>query len=296
MKVHTLDLGFQDTPGLIAAYLLESDGEFALIETGPGSCLPQALAALAQLAVPVQAICKVFVSHVHLDHAGAAGWWAQQGAQVFCHPRAARHLIDPSRLLDSAAQVYGDQMETLWGEMLPAPSDKVTVLEDGEQVTLGRIQVQAWDTPGHARHHHAFVVGQVCFTGDVAGVWLGRDPYCSVAAAPPQFELAAYLDSVQRLRSANFSKLYLTHFGEVTQVAAHLQAYTDRLNQVATAALEALAQGKQEDEWAKQFQKAEQALAQASGLSAEQWQSYEKANSTPMCATGLHQWAKAQTQ
>jgi hypothetical protein len=124
-------------------------------------------------------------------------------------------------------------------------------------------------------------------------VWLGRDPYCSVAAAPPQFELAAYLDSVQRLRSANFSKLYLTHFGEVTQVAAHLHAYTVRLNQVATAALEALTQGKQEDEWAKQFQKAEQALAQASGLSAEQWQSYEKANSTPMCATGLHQWAKA---
>src|SRR5690606_30958662 len=98
MRIQTLDLGFDGTAGLIASYLIESDSELALIETGPGSCLPRAVEELAERGVAVETIRKVFVSHVHLDHAGAAGWWAQQGAQVFCHPRAARHLIDPSRL------------------------------------------------------------------------------------------------------------------------------------------------------------------------------------------------------
>lgn len=293
MTVHTLDLGFQNTPGLIAAYLIESDGELALIETGPASCMPRALAALDEISVSSRAIRKVFVSHVHLDHAGAAGWWAQQGAQVFCHPRAARHLIDPSRLVDSAAQVYGEQMEALWGTMLPAPAVKVTVLEDGDRVAIGRETLQAWDTPGHARHHHAFVIGDLCFTGDVAGVRLGQQPYLSVAAAPPQFELAAYLNSVQRLQRGGFSRLYLTHFGEVVEVEEHLQTYANRLQEVAHAAAQAVERGLSDDGWLAHFQKSEEAQATILGVSQAQWQSYEKANGSAMCATGLLQWAKA---
>jgi glyoxylase-like metal-dependent hydrolase (beta-lactamase superfamily II) len=293
MIIHPLDLHFQGTPGLIAAYLLESDGEWALIETGPGSCLPQTLAALAKLAVPVEAIRKVFVTHVHLDHAGAAGWWAQQGAQIFCHPRAARHLIDPSRLLASAAQVYGAKMESLWGAMLPAPAARVSILEDGQQVPLGQHTVQAWDTPGHARHHHAYVVGDVCFTGDVAGVRLETSPYLSVAAAPPQFDLAAYLDSVQRLLEADFSSLYLTHFGQVTSPEPHLKTYADRLNEVAQEAEKWVAERWDELAAGQAFLAKEWQSAQHLGVSPALWQRYEQANPTSMGASGLRQWASS---
>lgn len=296
MQIRLLDLHFQGTSGLIGSYLIESEGEWALIETGPGSCLPQALTSLAEFGVRPEMIGKVFVTHVHLDHAGAAGWWAQQGAQVFCHPRAARHLINPSRLIESASQVYGDQMERLWGSMVSAPEARVTVLEDGDQVAFGGTIVSAWDTPGHARHHHAFVIDDVCFTGDVAGVRLENSPYLSVAAAPPQFELAAYLASVTRLREANFRRLYLTHFGEVTDVASHLQSYAERLNQVAQEAQRAIKEGLDAEEWSQRYQPFERARAREHGVGEALWNRYEQANGTAMSATGLHQWAREQEQ
>src|SRR4051812_44901146 len=95
VRIHTIDLHFRNTPGLIAAYLVESEGELALIETGPGSTLARLRAGIGELGFDEKAIRRVFVTHVHLDHAGAAGWWARQGAQVYCHQRAERHLVDP---------------------------------------------------------------------------------------------------------------------------------------------------------------------------------------------------------
>lgn len=148
MRIHTLDLRFQGIPGLIASYLIESGGEYALIETGPGSTLETLSAAIRALGVDESAIKKVFVTHIHLDHAGAAGWFAQRGAIVYCHPNAARHLVDPSKLIDSARMVYGDLMDKLWGDMLPAPADRVIALQDMESVRLGEIEIIAWDTPG----------------------------------------------------------------------------------------------------------------------------------------------------
>ncbi|MCF7788237.1 MAG: MBL fold metallo-hydrolase [Prosthecobacter sp.] len=148
MRIHTLDLRFQGTPGLIASYLIESSGEFALIETGPGSTLETLRAAIREVGVDEAAIKKVFVTHIHLDHAGAAGWFAQHGATVYCHPNAARHLIDPSKLIDSARMVYGDLMDSLWGDMLPAPAERVVALQDNECVPLGDVEIIAWDMRG----------------------------------------------------------------------------------------------------------------------------------------------------
>lgn len=165
MRIHTLDLHFIGIPGVIAAFLIESGGEYALIETGPGSTLETLRAEIRAVGVDESAIKKVFVTHIHLDHAGAAGWFAQQGATVYCHPNAARHLIDPSKLIESARMVYGHLMDKLWGEMLPIPAERVVALKDKESVLLGEIQIIAWDTPGHARHHHAFIIGDV---------WSGR--------------------------------------------------------------------------------------------------------------------------
>lgn len=210
MRIHTLDLQFLGIPGLIASFLVECDGEFALVETGPGATLEALRAAIRETGVSEASIRKVFVTHIHLDHAGAAGWWAQQGATIYCHPNASRHLVDPSRLIDSARMVYGDQMNSLWGDMLPAPPDRVVSLQDRESVKLGSRQITAWDTPGHARHHHAFVLGDVCFAGDVAGMRLEHSRYLSVTSAPPQFDPVAYMQSIDRLQAAGFRTLYLT--------------------------------------------------------------------------------------
>ncbi|SKA81688.1 Glyoxylase, beta-lactamase superfamily II [Prosthecobacter debontii] len=287
MTVHTLDLHFQNTPGLIAAYLVESQGELALIETGPGSTLPTLCQAISNLGFRLESVRHVLVTHIHLDHAGAAGWWAQQGAQVYCHTNAARHLIDPSRLVESARMVYGDAMDRLWGEMLPAPAEKVTILKDGESLVIGDQQIVACDTPGHARHHLAFIVGSACFTGDVAGLRLKQSGYLSVTAAPPQFDPPAYLASLNRLLAGHFDRLFLTHFGEITDVQKHLLHYQGRVEQVHQNVRQWVQQGLTEDQLREKYEDTERTLATSVGLSEEAWRLHEMANSTQMCADGV---------
>ncbi|MDZ4287615.1 MAG: MBL fold metallo-hydrolase [Prosthecobacter sp.] len=287
MTVHTLDLHFRDTPRLIAAYLVECGNELALIETGPGSSLATLREAITSRGFEPTDIRHVFVTHIHLDHAGAAGWWAQQGAQIYCHPNAQRHLIDPSKLIDSARLIYGSAMDTLWGEILPAPADRITALQDGESVTVGECQIIAWDTPGHARHHHAFSIGDVCFTGDVAGLRLERSPYLSVTAAPPQFDPVAYTASVDRLQAANFRKLYLTHFGEITDVHAHLETYRRRISEVHLKVRAWVTAGHTPEEIRDLYQESEHQIAQSAGISASFWLRHELGNHTHMCADGI---------
>jgi glyoxylase-like metal-dependent hydrolase (beta-lactamase superfamily II) len=287
MRIHTLDLRFQNTPGIIAAFLVEADGGPVLIETGPGSTLPVLLEQIKAHGFEPEDIKHVFVTHIHLDHAGAAGWWAQQGATVYVHPRGAQHLIDPSKLMASAAQVYGDRLDSLWGQMLPAPADKVVVLKDGEAVKIGKTKFIALDTPGHAKHHHAFLCGDVCFTGDVAGVRLEQSSYLSVAAAPPQFDPVAYSHSIAKLDELNLSKLYLTHFGEVTDVAHYLSQYALRVEQVHECIEDMVKAGVKGSMLRHSFTATEAALAMEEGVGEELWERYQLANSTQMCADGI---------
>ncbi len=285
MKVHTIDLQFQGVPGIIASYLVEQDGELALIETGPGSCHAALIEGLRALGVAATDVRKVFVTHIHLDHAGGAGWWAQQGAQVYVHPNGAKHIVDPAKLIESATRIYGDRMDSLWGPILPAPAERVTLLRDNARIPLGDLAIQAWDTPGHAKHHHVYVIGDVCFTGDVAGVRLQGCDYLSVAAAPPQFEPGPYVASVDRLLAANFKTLYLAHYGEVNDPDNHLRRYRQRIEEVHALIAGWKNEGLGSDEIACRY--AEHERAGASSLSEADWQRYEFANGTAMCATGI---------
>lgn len=287
MRIHTLDLRFIGIPGLIASYLVESGGEFALIETGPGSTLKTLRTAIRAVGVDESAIKKVFVTHIHLDHAGAAGWFAQNGATICCHPNAARHLIDPSKLIESARMVYGDQMDPLWGEMLPAPAERVVILQDNERVKLGDIEIIAWDTPGHARHHHAFIIGDVCFAGDVAGMRLEHCRYLSVTAAPPQFDPVAYTQSIDRLLVAKFKSLYLTHYGRVDDVEWHLTNYRQRVNEVYERVAADFRTGVSVEENRRRYALVEHEIAMQAGISEELWRKGEDANLTAMCADGV---------
>lgn len=284
MTIHTIDLCFQNTPGIIAAHLLRKGDALALVETGPGSCRAALLEGLKSLGVEPGDIGSVFVTHVHLDHAGGAGWWARQGAQLHVHGKAAQHIMDPSKLIESATRIYGDRMDALWGPILPAPAERVTILRDGETVRVGGMEIAAWDTPGHARHHHAFVAGDVCFTGDTAGVRLQGCDYLSVAAAPPQFEFKPYLASLDRLLAARFRKIYLAHFGEVSDPQSHLERYRRRIEEVHGRVSQWMGEGVAGDDLARRYTASEQAIA---GLSDADWSRYELANGTAMCAAGI---------
>jgi glyoxylase-like metal-dependent hydrolase (beta-lactamase superfamily II) len=287
MTIDPIDLSFQDTPGLIASWLLRSGDECALIEPGPGSCHTALVSGLAGHGLQPSDISKVFLTHIHLDHAGGAGWWAQQGAQVYVHAKGAPHVVDPAKLIESATRIYGGQMQTLWGDILPAPAERVTVMNDGDHVRVGDLEVEAWDTPGHARHHLAFVTQGVCFTGDVAGVRLSDCDYLSVAAAPPQFEPAPYIASVNRLLAANLDRLCLAHFGFVEEPGEHLRRYAERIADVYQRIATWKREGLSSEEIAQRYEETEHAVAASDGVGEDDWLRYERANATVMCAAGI---------
>lgn len=287
MNIHTLDLLFQGLPQSIASYLIESDGELALVETGPTSTLDALLYGIRKLGFDPKDIRKVLVTHVHLDHAGSAGWWAAQGARVFVHERGAKHLIDPSKLIHGARMVYGDQLESLWGEVRPVPEERVTPLGDGDTVTIGRMTLTARDTPGHAYHHHTYAAHSIAFTGDVAGVRLPGSDYISPTTAPSQFDPEAYLKSIDGLRKARFSRLYLTHFGPVEDVDSHWDRYASIIQGVAGLVEAHRRNGASRDEIVEAFTAYNHTRALRDGCNEEIWQRYENANPSPMSADGV---------
>lgn len=219
--IHTLDLNFLGAPEAIAAFLLIGPAGPALIETGPGSTLPNLLDQLHKHGVAPGDIRDVLVTHIHLDHAGALGWWAQNGARVYVHHFGAAHVVDPSKLLASAQRIYGDMMGKLWGDYLPSPAERVQVLHDNAVVEVGGLRLVALDTPGHARHHLVYQLDDVAFVGDIAGIRIAGRPHTRLPTPPPEFEPEVWRQSVARLRAHNFKRLYLTHFGALDDVNAH---------------------------------------------------------------------------
>lgn len=230
-----LDLRFQGRPEIIAAYVVPGPAGVALVETGPGSTVTQLEAGLARLGLGWRDITDVLVTHIHLDHAGAAGHVARAAhARVYVHPVGAPHLLDPSRLLASARRLYGEQMEALWGAFLPVPADRLHVVGDGEIIPAAGLRFRAVETPGHARHHHAYLLDGLCFTGDIAGARLPRQRHIRLPTPPPDIDLPAWHASLKRLRDLRPDALLLTHYGPITsEPLRHLEAVGERLQAVA---------------------------------------------------------------
>ena len=212
-----LDTHMHGHAAITAAYLLR--GELtALVETGPKSSAARVLAALESLGV--DRLDWIVVTHMHLDHAGAAGTLARRfpGATVAVHPVGARHLVDPSKLWSSARRIYGEAMEALWGGVDPVPEERVRALEDGEKVDLGGRSLQAIETPGHARHHHAYLddLTGIVFTGDALGVRLREIERIRPATPPPELDVEKAVSSIARIRQLRPAALWFTHFGPAT--------------------------------------------------------------------------------
>ena len=231
-EIHTIDLHYLGIPGAIAAYLVVGPPpkrEPVLIETGPASTLEHLKSGLKSLGLDLANIRHALVTHIHLDHAGAAGHLARQGTRIYVHEFGAKHLVDPTRLIESASRIYGDQMERLWGTLVPVPQAQITPVHDGDFLDIAGLRLRALETPGHARHHHAFALEEICFVGDVAGISVPgvpeppRGKFISVPTPPPEFDLPAWHASIDRLRSQEFARIYLTHYGACDNVDAHFQ-------------------------------------------------------------------------
>ncbi|ETN89325.1 MBL fold metallo-hydrolase [Thermus sp. NMX2.A1] len=251
--VKVLDLQFQGVEKVIASFLLQSREGPVLIETGPESTYARLEAALKQEGVHPKEVRHVFVTHIHLDHAGAAWRFAELGATVYVHPRGAPHLVDPSRLLASAERIYGAMLKPLWGELKGIPQERVRVLEDGEVVDLGGLRVQALETLGHASHHHAYLVDGLLFAGDIAGVRIGQGPVLP-PTPPPDIHLESWYASLDRILALRPEVLYLTHFGPYRDVEAHLLALRGVLEEWAGWVLHRLKEGLSLEEMTERFE------------------------------------------
>lgn len=294
MKIHTLDLLHQNREHAIAAYLLEGPDGWVLVETGPMSTLHTLQERLRQHGLQADDVKHVLVTHIHLDHAGAAGWWAQQGATVYVHPVGAPHLVDPSRLWHSAGRIYGDAMEQLWGDLLPAPANRVVSVANGETIDVAGLAITAWDTPGHAWHHHVYQIGDVAFSGDAAGVRLVPDRWVSLPAPPPELDLDAWGATVSRLQAMRIEALYLTHFGKVENPAAHLQQFAALMEAAADFIRAHIEAGTDRDQLLEAYREWNKERALQAGTALEAFNGrYEAANPLFMSVDGIMRyWRK----
>ena len=236
-----LDLNFQGYAGAVAVYLYVDSSpagsgqapDLTLVETGPGSTLPTLRAGLGALGYELSQLSRVLVTHIHLDHAGAAGAVMREAprARFYVHALGAQHMVDPSKLIASASRIYGDEMERLWGAFERVPAERLTVLEDGATLRCGRRDLVALHTPGHAVHHIAYhdPEARVLFSGDVAGVRLSDARYVRPPTPPPDIDLDAWRVSIARMRAADPRRLLLTHFGAFDDASWHLDELLSRL-------------------------------------------------------------------
>jgi glyoxylase-like metal-dependent hydrolase (beta-lactamase superfamily II) len=248
-----IDLGFQEREGVIAAYLLRGDGDLALVETGPGSTLPHLLAGIRSAGFDPAEIRQIVVSHIHLDHSGAAGVLVRDhmpNATVRVHPIGAPHLIDPARLIASASRLYTGRMEALWGEIAPVPADRVVALEDGMPFEVGGRPLTALFTAGHASHHITLwdPTRSAAFTGDVGGVRMQHTQFNLPPAPPPEVNPDAWAVSAERMLNLGAERLFLTHGGLHTDVEAHLSQIVPNLAALKALAKEELLAGADHDQ------------------------------------------------
>lgn len=296
MNIYTLDLLHRNTPETIGAYLLDAPAGPILIETGPMSTLPTMLAELDKHGLKPDDIKHVLVTHIHFDHAGATGWWAQQGAQLYVHKVGAPHLIDPRRLLKSAKRIYKDDMERLWGSILPAPVSQVTHMHHQETVEIAGLEVTPLDTPGHAWHHHVYRIGNVGFTGDALGIRISQSRFLALPAPPPEFKLNPWLNSIDIISQQNFEAVYLTHFGRVDDVSQHIAKFRQILLDSTSFIKDGFEKGLTRDELVETYVAYKYEIMTGLGMTSYEFKQFDIANPLYMSVDGILRYWKREAE
>lgn len=229
----TLDLDWVGHPRSIASALLRDGHTASLIDPGPGSTLATLRERLANLGLQVSDLSSILLTHIHLDHAGAAGALVRENPAlpVYVHQRGAPHMMDPSKLLHSASRLYGDDLHRLYGEFVPVPQENLRVLEGGESIPIGSRHLSVLYTPGHASHHVTFFDPSdgMAFVGDTAGISVNGHPYILPATPPPDIDFELWERSLDSIEALHSETLFLTHFSLAEHAERHLRSYRERL-------------------------------------------------------------------
>ena len=291
-RIVTLDLNFQGRPHAIASFLIRRGDAVVLIESGPGSTLTALQAGLAQEGLSASDITHVLLTHIHLDHAGAAGWLAKQGAEIYVHPIGAPHMLNPEKLIASATRIYGDRMESLWGEFLPVPEDQLKIPNDAEEIVIGDLRFIPINTPGHAEHHYVYLFEDIAFCGDVGGVRIPGYQYLRAPMPPPELHLERWHASVNRLRKEKPSRIAPTHFGIFDDVEWQLREVEKGLDSAARWLEETMTSEPPIDQLRQSFTDWMMKEGEQIGLDADVVKAYELANPLGMSADGLLRYWK----
>jgi glyoxylase-like metal-dependent hydrolase (beta-lactamase superfamily II) len=289
-QIETIDLRFLGESAAIAAFAVRDERGVTLVECGPFSTHDTLIAGLAAVGIQPTDVHTLLLTHIHFDHAGAAWWWARQGARVYVHPKGLKHMLDPTRLYGSAARIYGEEnMEKLWGKMEKIDEYDIAAVQDRTRISSGGNTWVAHHTPGHASHHIAWQLGKVVFTGDVAGVMIKGGPVVP-PCPPPDINLTHWQTSLDRLRSLRADTFYLTHYGPVPAQGNHLKDLEERLDNYVAYVAKALKSGLEEEAIVPGFTEMVEADLLANGVGEDTIGAYRLANPPYMSVAGISRW------
>ncbi|MEZ4777354.1 MAG: MBL fold metallo-hydrolase [Bacteroidia bacterium] len=283
--IHILDLQFFSDQ-TIAAFVIETTEGPVLIETGPYSAFNNLVKGLKDLGYAPEDVKHVLLTHIHFDHAGAAWAMAKAGAKIYVHPFGYKHMLNPERLYNSAKRIYGDMMETLWGEMFPIAEENLVAVENKTIITIGDQKIQALHTPGHANHHIAWRLGKVIFTGDVGGCKINGGPVVP-PCPPPDIDIGEWFDSLEFIESFGPDKLYLTHYGIVEDISTHIHDLRRMLNEWGDVIRMYMNRGETAEEMTPKFRAYAENQLREAGLDDAMVARYEAANPAWMSVAGL---------
>ena len=294
--VYLIDALHLGTPDVICIALVECGArELLLVDSGPESVFDTVVEGVRRLGFQPGDVRHLLASHIHLDHTGGAWRWAKEfGTKIYAHPRGAPHLVDPSKLVGSAARIYGDKMNFLWGAAGSIPADQVIGVEDSAELRFGSKQFRVLYTPGHAQHHNAYWLEseRTVFAGDVAGVRIRGGPSIP-PFPPPDIHLEVWKESIDKIRRLRPASLHITHFGRVDDPMQTLDALEKQMFSWADWMKSRLLEGKSETEIIPEFEKFTVRELLAHGASNEDLLTYEKADPASMSVAGLARyWRK----
>lgn len=292
-----ISLPFLGEEGIVGSYLITGDNELAIVDPGPGSTLEALLEAIRSAGFQPQDVTHILATHVHLDHAGVVGSLIRYtpNAKVYVHSKGAPHLLDTAKVVASATRIYGNRMNELWGEILSTPQDKLQVIEGGDVLKVAGRRLEVHYTPGHAIHHVVFfdVHSGELFAGDVAGVRLQGVDYVRPPTPPPDIDLEAWNESIDKLKKLRPDVLYLGHFGPTRNTSYHLEQLRKKLTTWSDFVLNSMRKGNDEEDVLQQLIANTQYELERSSSDPNVAKRYEVATNYAMTVQGLMRyWQK----
>ena len=286
-----IDLGFRETEGLVASYILPGADGVTLVETGPTPCLPTLRQGLDAAGFSPEEVQRIFVTHIHLDHAGGLGAAAAAfpHATLYVHERGVPHMVDPSRLIASVRRAWGAAADPLWGTIAPVPADRLVALRGGERFPVQGGELTALYTPGHAQHHLAFLdsaLGAI-LVGDAAGVHLEGAARARPAVPPPDLDLEAMFGSLDAMVALDPRLILYSHFGPAPAAVDALKGYRQEVLAWRDAALDAARTDPSIEHVARALQARETERALAAGAAPVDLARAELVSGYELAAQGL---------